>query len=324
MRNLRCFLPHHAYLVTSRTREGLPFVPVEFMNMLICSTLARAQRLYAVKLIALTMEANHFHMIISVVDPEEASAFVGYFKAETAHHLNRLRGRHGQSVWDDRFDSPIILDYPKLLEKFAYVMLNPVKDGLVRSIDDYPGLCSYKYLQDGINDVPVKLVPKSAVLPLKDPTQPFKENASQVEYFSSDKFKGGVLKFEPEVLREIFPEIEHLSPAELRQFLLSHVKSAEAAFQEERGKSSVIGTYRLTRASILKPHTPPRTGARMICLSTCRELRKGFITQFRELCRRCREVFERWKLGYLDEPFPPGMFAPALPRRANLLPEMIV
>lgn len=324
MRNRRCFIAGRAYLITSRTREGLPFVPVEFMNMLLCSALARAQRLYPVQLIAFTMEANHFHLIIRVVDPEVASAFVGYFKGETAHHLNKLLDRHGTAVWDERFDSPIILDYPQLLEKFAYVSLNPVKDGLVSSMQDYPGLCSYKHLREGINEVPVKLIPKSAVRPLKDPTQPFRENADLVTFFSSDEFKTGTLRFEPECLVEVFGEFEHLNPLEIRQFLLTLLESAELAYRKNRAGTSPTGVYRLTRGSILKSHKPLRTGAKMLCLSTCRELRKQYITQFREICRQCRAVYEQWKLGYTDEPFPPGMFAPRFPRQANLIPAMFV
>jgi len=324
MRNRRSFFSGCVYFITSRTEEGLPFVPLRFMNILLWSALARAIRLYPVQLIAVTMEANHIHMVIRVIDPKAASQFVGYFKSESAHHLNRLLGRQGRSVWAERFDNPILLDFQKALDVFSYVMLNPVKDGLVDSISEYPGVSSYPYLRDGLSEVPVKLIPKSAVRPLRDPSQPVKEDEELVNFYCSDQFKGATLKLEPEGLRSAFPEFDRMNDSQVRQFLLSRLESAEIAFKEQRGNSASFGPYRLSRASILAPHTPPKNGRKMICLSSFEERRKEFIAQFRILCRQCKEVFERWKLGYTNIPFPPGMFAPPFPRLANMNPAILV
>ena len=324
MRNRRSFLSGCVYFITSRTEEGLPFVPLRFMNILLWSALARAIRLYPVQLIAVTMEANHIHMVIRVIDPKAASQFVGYFKSESAHHLNRLLGRQGRTVWAERFDNPILLDYQKALDVFSYVVLNPVKDGLVESISEYPGVSSYPYLRDGVSEVPVKLIPKSAVGPLKDPSKPFKEDDDLVKFFYSDQFPAASVRLEPEALIAAFPELGGMNDAQARQFLMSRLESAEIAFKEQRGNSATSGPYRLTRASIFAPHIPLKNGRRMICLSSFKKLRKEFICQFRILCGQCKEVFERWKLGYTNIPFPPGMFAPPFPRLANMNPAMLV
>jgi hypothetical protein len=270
------------------------------------------------------MEANHIHMMIRVIDPEDASQFVGYFKSESAHHLNRLLGRQGRTVWAERFDNPILLDYQKALDIFSYVLLNPVKDGLVDSIGEYPGVSSYPYLRDGISEVSVKLIPKSAVGPLKDPSQPFKEDDELVNLYDSNQFKSVTLKLEPESLRATFPEFDQMNNAHLRQLLLDRLESDEKAFREQRGNFIKSGPHRLTRDSILAPHIPPKNGRRTICLSNFAELRKEFISQFRMVCQQCKEVYERWKLGYTNIPFPPGMFAPPFPRLANMNPAMLV
>lgn len=324
MRNRRCFLSGRVYFITSRTEEGLPFVPLRFMNMLLWSALARAIKLYPVNIIALTIEPNHFHMMIRVIDPEDASRFVGYFKAESAHHLNRLLGRQGRTVWSERFDSPILLDYEKALDIFSYILLNPVKDGLVDSIAEYPGVSSYPSLRDGFNHLSVKGIPKSVVEPLSDPSRPFMEDEKLAQIYSSDEFKTVTIKLEPESLRKAFRELEEKNDSEVRELLLSRLEADELAIRQSRGTKRAIGPDCLKRASILTPHTPPRTGVRMLCLSTIAELRKDFIRQFRHLCRQCTEVFNRWKLGFLKTPFPPGMFAPSLPRRANMIPVVMV
>ena len=56
MRNRRLLIPGGIHFITFRTEEGLPFVPLRFMNMLICSALARAQRLYPIKIICFVVQ----------------------------------------------------------------------------------------------------------------------------------------------------------------------------------------------------------------------------------------------------------------------------
>jgi hypothetical protein len=138
------------------------------------------------------------------------------------------------------------------------------------------------------------------------------------------RLKSATVKLEPESLRAAFPELERMNDAQLRQVLLSRLESDEIAFRDQRGSSVTIGPHRLTRGSILAPHTPPNNGRKMICLSNFEGLRKEFISQFRVVCRQCKEVYERWKLGYTNIPFPPGMFAPHFPRLANMNPAMLV
>jgi REP element-mobilizing transposase RayT len=294
------------------------------MNMLLLSVLGRALKLYPVQIIALTVEPNHFHMMIRVINPEHASGFIGYFKAESAHHLNRLLGRQGRTVWSERFDSPIILDYEKALEVFSYITLNPVKDGLVNSIAEYPGVSSYPALRDGLNELTVKIIPKSAIEPLSNPARPFLEDDKLFRYYSSDEFKTETIRLEPECLRAAFSELENKCDAEVRELLLSRLRADELAFRESRGGKSAIGPTRLEKASMLTSHTPPKAGVKMLCLSTIAELRKNFIRQFRNLCQQCTEVFCRWKSGFTNIPFPPGMFAPSLPRNANMIPVILV
>ncbi len=186
MRNPRFLIPGGIHFITFRTEEGLPFVPLQFMNILICSALARAQRLYPIRIICFVVQANHVHLLIRVTNPEEVSSFIRYFKAESAHYLNRLLNRRQRTVWAERFDSPAVLDIDKALELFAYCSLNPVKDGLVGSMREYPGVASYPFLMKGQDSIPAKSIPRDRVTPLADPTNPQRENKNLSHYFTSD------------------------------------------------------------------------------------------------------------------------------------------
>ena len=322
MRNQRYLVPGGIHFVTFRTEEGLPFVPLQFINTLICSALARAQRLYPVTIICFVVQANHVHLLVRVTDPELISKFIGYFKAESAHYLNRLLNRRQRTVWAERFDSPAVLDIDKALELFAYCSLNPVKDGLVSSMEQYPGVASYKYLIKSENHIEAKDIPRHKVPALIYPHNPQRENIKLSQYFNSDEFKNLSIHLSPEELRLAFPATKNVTAEQFRERLLQTLTKYEALYLNDRAGRAPLGVQKLVSGSLLAPRKPPTTGKKMICLSTCKELRKRFIDVFKRLRAQCRLTFNQWKSGF-DIPYPSGMFAPQLPRISNFIPQAI-
>jgi hypothetical protein len=324
VRNRKEFIPGTFIFVTFRTEEGLPFVALPFMNMLLESAIARAQKLYPVVLCGYTFEPNHAHLTIRVTDPELVPNFIGYVKAEAAHYLNRLLGRKQHSVWAERYDSPPVLDLAKALQKFAYGLLNPVKDRLEAEMLKYPGVSSYQLLRERKETKLVRDIPRSKVPKLKDPRRPYRENHRMVEYFGSDEFEEIEIHVDPTAMRLCFEKSRQATKEEFYDTLCDYIDLAEAGLRKERGSAPVLGAKRLQQASILATHTPPSNGRRMICLGSNGEERAAFIRRFRALHQRCREVLERWRLGYTWEPFPPGMFPPSQPRMANVVPSFVL
>lgn len=295
-------------------------MPLPFINMLMCSALARAQKLYPVKIICFVVQANHVHMLIRVCDPQIVSRFIGYFKAESASYLNRLLNRRQRTVWEERFDSPIVLDLDKALQIFAYCSLNPVKDGLVNSMSEYPGVASYSYLVERRNFIPSKSIPRGMVTALKDPHRPQQEDEKLTEYFSSDSFEDICVVLSPDELRVAYSSSRGMPVEEFHATLIHTLQKYEAYYREERSNGAPMGAKRLTSGSLLAPRNPPTKGRKMACLSTIKDLRQSFLSAFKRLKNLCREVFEQWRKGNTLVPYPPGMFAPHIPRRANFLP----
>ena len=322
MRNARYLLPGGIHFITFRTEEGLPFLPLQFVNMLVCSALARAQRLYPVTIICFVVQANHVHLLVRVTDPELVSKFIGYFKAESAHYLNRLLNRRQRTVWTERFDSPAVLDIDKALELFAYCSLNPVKDGLVSSMAQYPGVASYKYLLKNENYIEAKDIPRHKVPALIDPHNPQREDKKLSHYLNSDEFKSLSIHLSPEELRLAFPSTKDSPPEQFRGRLLKTLSKYEALYVNDRAGKAPLGVQELVSGSLLAPRKPPNTGKKMICLSTCKELRQRFIAAFKRLRALCKHTFQQWKNGF-DLPYPPGMFPPHLPRLSNFIPHAI-
>ena len=320
MRNPRFLVPGKIHFITFRTEEGLPFVPLRFMNMLIRSALARAQKLYPVRIICFVVQANHVHLLVRVTNPEHVSSFIGYFKAESAHYLNRLLSRRQRTVWAERFDSPAVLDIDKALELFAYCSLNPLKDGLVSSMREYPGVSSYLSLIRGENVILAKSIPRDKVFPLTDPTNPQPENKSLSEYFSSDEFQDLSITLAPEELRLAFPSTKDSTPEDFHQTLLQTIGKFEQLYLAEQSEKPPLGVEKLVASSLLTPRNPPMNGKKMICLSCCKELRQAFISSFKRIKALCRETFRKWSVGHIV-PYPPGMFAPHQPRITNFIPQ---
>jgi REP element-mobilizing transposase RayT len=320
MRNPRFLVPGKIHFITFRTEEGLPFVPLRFMNMLIRSALARAQNLYPVRIICFVVQANHVHLLVRVVNPEHVSGFIGYFKAESAHYLNRLLSRRQRTVWAERFDSPAVLDLEKALELFSYCSLNPLKDGLVSSMREYPGLSSYPSLMRGESLIPAKSIPRNKVQPLTDPNNPQLENKILSEYFSSDEFQDLSITLTPEDLRLAFPSTKDSTPEDFHQTLLHTLAKYEQIYLADQAGMPPLGAAKILSKSLLTPRNPPFKGKKMICLSCCRDLRQAFIATFKRIKAACRETFRKWSAGYMV-PYPPGMFAPSLPRISNFVPQ---
>lgn len=310
------------YFVTFRTEEGLPFVPTEAMNEIIWGALARGQELYPVKLCGFSWMPNHPHCLVMPEDPESLSKFIGYVKQETAHAINRLLGRRKRTIWSEGFDSPVVLDSEKALELFAYALLNPVKDNLVGSLDDYPGVSSWRFFKNKLFQRTCYRINRDTIPVLEDPTKPHLENKRVLRILKKENGRRIPFSISPYAWKHCFSDTAELPDEKIHEMMMDRIKQKESKIKKENTKSP-IGKHKLVTQSILKPYQSKTFGKRMICLSSFVELRKRFISYYKYLCTKAIEVFHKWKLGKTLVPFPSGMFPPCLPRTSNLLPNLL-
>ena len=80
-----------------------------------------------------------------------------------------------------------------------------------------------------------------------------------------------------------------------------------------------MGRDRLIAQVFDTTYRPKRSGRRMWCLSEKRSVRVEFIRFFKALMQKARAVRERWKLGDVTVPYPPGLYPPSMPKLANVL-----
>jgi len=319
----RILLPQTCVLITSRVQQGLPFVCTPLMERIIWSALAAAYALHPIKIISFVVMGNHVHLIVLVEDPGDVKGFVERFKCETAHAVNRLMGRRQVTVWCEGYDSPAILTIEDLIEKIAYVYANPVRAHRTDSIDNYSGVSSWGMFTSRQLTKHVTRIRRPLLKPL--PHRPLSLTQQQQRADAVERASNETLEFSlaPNAWTKAFPN--SLTPQELNQKLIKRIREIEAEFSLLR---KAKGIRLPSRQAIIKqpidlPYSPTSFGRRMWCICRDIPLRASFIALIKSLKAQASEVRKRWGEGHRHEPFPPGLFPPCQPSRANLLPAYV-
>lgn len=319
----RKYFEHGAvHLLTARTEEGLPFVASSAMNLIIWSVMARARTLFDVRVCHFLFMGNHFHMIAVVDNPEHLCGFIGYVKAETAHAVNRLLGRRRKTIWSEGYDSPRLLTEKAVVRYIRYIYANPARANLTESIEEYPGVSSWQMFVSGARRKKCLHLCRNQLPKLSAPAVSINAQRRIVEELEKKSAATNDFILEPFAWVDSFGECRGKSEEDIKAEIIAKLREDEEAYRQKRraaGKS-VLGSTALRRESMLREHQPKKFGRRMICICEDQELRERYINHFRMLCCRAREAYERWKAGDFSVPFPPGLFAPPLPRLCSSVP----
>ena len=319
----RKYYPHNAVLFcTSRTEEGLPFVASLVMNFILWGILARAKEKYNVRVCHFLFMANHFHMLLVVDDPAEVSRFIGYVKGESAHAVNRLLGRAQKTIWQDGYDSPVVLTAYDAMRYIRYLYLNPARADLEEHIQRYPGVSSWEMFSKGRSHRICKRLNRDSLFKLPSPALGVNEQRRMASSFENLPGSEHTFELEPDAWMECFPELEHQSVEETNAELVKSIEEEELKLSKERkaNKLRVKGATSMRRESMTKEYVPEKRGRRMICICSEKDLRKAFITHFRHLCDEAKRVYQSWCLGERLCQIPPGLFAPCVPSLVSALP----
>jgi hypothetical protein len=262
--------------------------------------------------------ANHVHLMLIVDCPSNTKEFVRYIKAESAHAINRLLGRKKQTVWCEGYDSPAILDADKAIERLIYFYTNPQRANLVESIDDYPNFTTWEAFLNGEDMVSVCRIPRNCIpkLPKSSMSLEEQERVSQLLKYSGREVS--ILHVEPDAWMECFPELSSEDKDGLRERILRGVRETEEKLNRERTKP-VLGAHALRLQRIICDFQPKKFGIRTICLSSCSELRRRYVSWFKEQQELAREAVRKWTTGTIHT-IPPGFFLPGGILLANVLP----
>ena len=150
-RRLRYVPPGGALVeVTCRTIQGrLLLRPSAGMNDVIRGVLARAARLAGLAVHAPVFLSNHYHLLVSVTDAQQLAEFMNYLNSNLAREAGRLV-RWREKFWGRRFQAVIVSDEEEAqVGRLSYVLAQGVKEGLVASPFDWPGVHCAQALTEG-------------------------------------------------------------------------------------------------------------------------------------------------------------------------------
>ncbi len=314
--------PHGSVLFcTFSLEEGLLLLANPLCEAIIKSCLARAAGLYPVRICHILVEATHVHLILVVINPDDVPEFFRYFKAESAHMINRLLGRKKRTLWCEGYDSPIVLTPKRALIAIAYLYSNPAKDNLESSIDRYPGFSSWKIFQSGQFTRHWKRVRRSDFTPIPRDANNLRGYAKRAADILEQSKEMQVFNLEPNAWMDAFGYRSVDVQQRINERLMARIRLLEERAEKRRAREQkrVLGRERLMAEVFDTTYRPQRTGRRMWCLSEKRSVRVEFIRFFKVLMQKARAVRERWKMGDMTVPYPPGLYPPSMPKLANAL-----
>ena len=314
--------PHGSVLFcTISLEEGLLLLANPLCQAIVKSCLAAARELYPVRICHVLVEATHIHLVLVVIDPDHVDAFFRHFKTESAHMINGLLGRNKRTVWCEGYDSPIVLTPARAMMAIAYLYANPAKDNLETSIDRYPGFSSWRMFVSGTLTRQWKRLRRPQFTPIRRDANNLRGYTKLAEQLveASDEVKTFTL--EPNAWMESFGYHQPEEQQRLNNQLIERIRSLEdrAERKRQRERKRVMGRDRLIAQVFDTSYRPNRTGRRMWCLSEKRSVRLEFIEFFKALMAKARAVRERWKLGDVTVPYPPGLYPPSMPKLANAI-----
>ena len=303
-------MPHHPRIecsnlvnfTTSRTaRNEIWFNCNAELEEAVLGHLAQCAERYQVKLYAFAMEGTHKHELALFPECNRASFFRD-FNCAVSRTVTRFQNKFkGGALWGRRYANEFIPLPGNVEDKFFYTVLQPVQDGLVESIDQYPG---YNCFYDAVNGV-------TKSFPIVDwarfnSDKRWKENITVEEYTK-----------EYELTYERLPGYEKLSQAEYATLMTKKLKERTAELVSARIESGkgFLGAGKLLAVKAGSKAKNPKVSTRW-----------SFRPRFHCSCPETRAAYYKWYFAMLDdfyeashcyrnEPdeeanFPPGMYKP--------------
>ncbi len=307
------------YEICLRVKEGLPFVCLEFIKLLLKAAMARAARDGRVTICHYVWMSNHIHMIVVLRDGYAATQFYGELQKRLTEFIKRILGLEKMNLWEGDPMVALIQDAEALIKRLAYFYANPSRANRTDCIEDYPGLTSWTEFKqaDRIDSLFTYEVPwiRIPTVPKVGARRVSRQEDSELTALLIKKTrKKSPLSIEPNAWMRCFG-LEDKDVAALNGECVKRLRAAEKeaqALREAQGKKAK-GCASLREEAIMRPHTPKKRERRVFVIGTDKETRISYIEFVKSILAECRQLFLR-NLLHL---WPPGVFRPSMRMRAS-------
>ena len=135
-RQPRYFEPGGFYHVTARGNGGTEIVVDDWDRSMFVNVLARVATRFSIHIRAWCLMTNHYHLAIETPRGDLSSA-LQYLNGVYARHFNERHERTGH-VFGGRYRATVIDGEEHLEAACRYILLNPVRAGLVALPEEWP------------------------------------------------------------------------------------------------------------------------------------------------------------------------------------------
>jgi REP element-mobilizing transposase RayT len=292
----------HTSHCTSRCRNSeLWFINNKKLEDVILGQVAKCQKRYSVDIYALAIEGDHIHDLAEYPKLNRAA-----YKRDTnsviAKAVAKLVPEYtGGRLWGRRFSVEYMQDQETIEEYFFYVVLQPVQDGLVERISDYPG---YNCFHDAITGTKrkFKVVNWTAYNEKK-------------RWCKDVKIRDFTEVYELEYKR--LPGYEELSQEEYKRMMLKKLEARRLQVLKQRAANGKVGCLGRERLLKQKPGSRPkhtktsdRYSHRPRVLSIFNDKRAELREWYFGQINAYDEASRKFRKGDLTVAFPTGMYRP--------------
>lgn len=266
---------------------------------------AKFSHRYGVKLYGLAIEGNHIQGAASFPNANR-SFYMRDVNSCVARAVKRLTVQYpGGKFWGRRYSCEFLPGDADIEDRFFYLALQPVNDGLVERLSDYPG---YKFFHDAIwgrtRKYSVVRWKEFNAARKRKPGTPIKDYTDEVD-----------LKYErlpgyEELSQEDYAKLM-MEKLEVRRLEIVNKRRAEGKGflgPEKLRKTKTGSLPRSTKTSTIGSHRPR-------VLSVCPERRAECLAWYFSVYKSYREASEKFRMGDLTIEFPEGTYRPYTPYR---------
>ena len=300
---MRVHRENEIYFVTNRCEQERFFLlPKPRINRLIGAWLAKAINEHGdgIQLYAFIFLSNHLHLLLRDTKGQLAE-LMWFFQSNLARAVNRELKRRGH-FFSREYDAVPVLTDADLEERYAYVVTNAVKAGLVDKAAHGPFLSS---LELALTDKPLRFswLDRTRLHNRTRRGQRVNERDFERTY---------------ELHLTIPPQWRGLSTRARRARIRGLVRASEQRYRRERRAEGrgVLGRRRiLAQSPLMRPRDPARR-PRVKVFCKLRELKNEYLAGVRALVGRYRKAYHAWLtaarrgLRTLVE-WPPGCYPPS-------------
>jgi len=322
-RTPRIILNKQVYEIVVRAKEGLPLPPTRTSNAIIQGVMARAQRDQKVELSNFCWMANHAHIMAATKQPHQITNFYGETQKKLTESIKALLGRKNLLLWEGRASLLMLAELQDAIDRLIYIFCNPVAARLCQTIDQYPGLSSWKAFCTCEADVNAKIVIKTCWFPVKSiPKLPDNKILSeQSDRNLLQKMNSSLHKVEQELVIQPFIWLKQFGITEphkielIRREIITAVREKEVQIkrQLESKKQTTFSPEALKQQPYMKSHTPKKKERKIFLICKNPKRRLELLRMFKDVIILCRDAYERAKAGFKDTQWPDGTFIPWLP-----------